>query len=213
LYATSGGLGWILFALKNRGDLFGGAAGSGSVDLDLPESIAFRSMFAQVHFCVGIALVSGAIALFFRSLFDKKASRSLIAGVLTSILAVIHPYMIVVVCGVSGIALLLLPLISKETDRKNAYYSSFQNLVGFTIGVLPGVAYLIYLNRANEVLKEWLRVTDTFSPPVWEYALGFGLIGVLGVGGLALIWMRPSQSGRLLSILDHRAGVALVFSG
>ena len=200
LYGTSGGLGWILFGLKNRANLFGGAAGSGSVDLDLPEAIAFRSMFAQVHFCVGIALVSGAIALFFRALVEKKASRALIAGVLTSILAVIHPYMVVVVCGVSGSALLLLPLTRKETNRRNIYYSSFQAAVVFVLGVMPGVAYLIYLNRSNEVLREWLRVTDTFSPPVWEYALGFGLIGVLGIGGLALIWTIPSQYGRLLSI-------------
>jgi hypothetical protein len=199
LYATSGGFGWILFGLKNRANLFG-AEGSGSVDLDLPEAIAFRSMFAQVHFCVGIALVSGAIALFFSALVEKKASRALIAGVLTSIVAVIHPYMVVVVCGVSAIALLLLPLIRKETNRKNVYYTRFQAAVVFALGVGPGVAYLIYLNRSNEVLREWLRVTDTFSPPVGEYALGFGLIGVFGVGGLVFIWTRPNQYGRLLSI-------------
>jgi hypothetical protein len=199
LYATSGGFGWILFGLKSRANLFD-AAGSGSVDLDLPEAIAFRSMFAQVHFCVGIALVSGAIALFFSALVEKNASRALIAGVLTSIVAVIHPYMVIVVCGVSAIALLLLPLIRKETNRKNIYYTSFQAAVVFALGVGPGIAYLIYLNRSNEVLREWLRVTDTFSPPVWEFVLGFGLIGVLGVGGLAFIWTRPSQYGRLLSI-------------
>jgi len=56
LYGLSGGLGWLVYVLNNGGDLLGGAAGSGSADLDLPEAIAFRSIFSQVHFAIGAAL-------------------------------------------------------------------------------------------------------------------------------------------------------------
>jgi hypothetical protein len=200
LYATSSGLGWLIFGLKNRRDFFGGAAGSGSVDLDLPEAIAFRSFFAQVHFCIGVALVSAAIALFFKAVVEKKSSRAFVAGLLSSLLAVIHPYMVVVVCGVSAAALLLLPLSGKHSDRINAYRSSVPTAVAFYLGVVPGVGYLIYLNRSNEVLREWLRVTDTFSPSAWEYVLGFGIVGAVGLVGLYVIWSHYSRYGRLLSI-------------
>src|SRR6266852_5490211 len=47
LYAMSGGLGWLVFALKTRGNLFVATAASGSVDLNLPEAFAFRSVFSQ----------------------------------------------------------------------------------------------------------------------------------------------------------------------
>ena len=203
LYATSGGLGWLVFGLENKGNLLGGAAGSGSVDLNLPEAIAFRSIFAQVHFCVGVALLSAAICLFFKAAVEKNTIRAFISGLLTSLLAVIHPYMVAVVCAVSAVALLLLPLIGKrrnEIDGINVYSSRVPVAGGFAIGTVPGVGYLIYLNRSNEVLREWLRVTDTFSPPAWEYALGFGFVGVLGLMGLSVIWTRHNQYGRLLSI-------------
>ena len=199
LYASSGGFGWLVFGLKNRGNLFGGA-GSGSVDLNLPEAIAFRSIFAQVHFCIGVALLSAAIALFLKAAVENNSIRAAIAGLLTSLLAVIHPYMVVVVCAVSVVGVLLLRPIGKHRDGSNAYSSSVSVVGGFAVGAVPGVGYLLYLKRSNEVLREWLKVTDTFSPPAWEYALGFGFVGLLGLVGLYLIWTRHNKYGRLLSI-------------
>lgn len=201
LYAMSGGLGWLVFALKTRGNLFAATAASGSVDLNLPEAFAFRSVFSQVHFAVGVALVCGAIKLFFSALVERKTTRALIAGVLVSLLAVVHPYMVVVCCGVAGVAVLASPWLSD--GRKSArvdYYSTARAAVAFGAGTIPGTAYLIYLNRSNEVLREWLRVTDTFSPPVWEYALGFGIVGALAAIGFGLMWNRRAPFGRLLLI-------------
>jgi hypothetical protein len=45
-----------------------------------------------------------------------------------------------------------------------------------------------------------LRVTDTFSPPAWEYALGFGIVGALAAVGFCLMWNRRAPFGRLLLI-------------
>jgi len=201
LYAMSGGLGWLVFALKTRGHLFAATAASGSVDLNLPEALAFRSVFSQVHFAVGGSLVCGAVMVFFGALVERKTNRALIAGMLVSLLAVVHPYMVVVVCAVAGVALLALPWLN---DRRNGarvdYYSSARAGVAFGAGTIPGIAYLIYLNRSNEVLREWLRATDTFSPPPWEYALGFGTVGALAVIGFSLMRNRRGPYGRLLLI-------------
>jgi hypothetical protein len=202
LYVMSGGLGWLIYALKSRGDLFGAVgAASGSADLDLPEAIAFRSVFSQVHFAVGVALVCGAITLLFNAVVERKTRRALIAGMLLSLLAVVHPYMVVVVCGVAGMSFVALPWLSNRSNpvRVN-YYSIIPAAVAFGAGALPGVAYLIHLNRSNEVLREWLRVTDTYSPPPWEYALGFGVVGALAVVGFGLMWNRRVPHGRLLVI-------------
>ena len=201
LYAMSGGLGWLVFALKTRGHLFAATAASGSADLNLPEAFAFRSVFSQVHFAVGVALVCGAIKLFFGALVERNTNRPFIAGMLVSLLAIVHPYMVVVVCGVAAVALLASPWLN---DRGKAarvdYYSIARAGVAFGAGTIPGIAYLIYLNRSNEVLREWLRVTDTFSPPAWEYALGFGIVGALAAIGFRLMWSRRAPFGRLLLI-------------
>lgn len=201
LYAMSGGFGWLVYLLNSRGRLLDAAAGSGSVDLNLPEAIAFRSVFSQVHFAIGAALVCGAIKLFFSGLVERKTTRALLAGMLASLLAVVHPYMVVVVCGVAGTALLAFPWLNdrSRTLREN-YYSTARAAAAFGAGAIPGVAYAGYLNQSNEVLREWLRITDTFSPPPWEYALGFGLVGALAVVGFRLMWHRHALYGRLLLI-------------
>jgi len=201
LYVMSGGLGWLVYLLKNRGNLFGAADASGSTDLNLPEAIAFRSVFSQVHFAIGVTLVCGAIRLFFSAIVEKKTSRGLIAGMMVSLLAVVHPYMVVVVCGVAGVSLLLLPWLNDRSEAVRVnYYSTARAAVAFGAGTLPGVAYLFHLNRSNEVLREWLRVTDTFSPPPWEYAMGFGIVAPLAVAGFRLMWNRRVPYGRLLLI-------------
>ena len=200
LYVMSGGFGWLVYLLRNKGELFA-VDWSGSADLNLPEAIAFRSVFSQVHFVVGVILVCGAIKLMFSAFVQRNARRGLIAGLLVSLLAVVHPYMVVVVGGVSFVVLLVLPWLHKTGESvRDSYYLVAQPAITFGAGTLPGVVYAAYLNSSNEVLREWLRVTDTFSPPPWEYALGFGIVGALAVIGFWLMWNRNVPHGRLLLI-------------
>jgi hypothetical protein len=201
LYVLSGGVGWVVYALQNAGNLFAGAMPRGSADLNLPEAIAFRSVFSQVHFAVGVILVAAAINLFFRALVEKKPSRGLLAGMLVSLLAVVHPYMVFVVSAVAGVAFIFLPWLEhKHETARETYYSTAKTAVALILGTLPGVAYAVYLSFSSEILREWLRVTDTFSPPPWEYALGFGIVGALAVVGYRLLWNQYVPYGRLLLI-------------
>jgi hypothetical protein len=187
--------------LKNGGNLLNASVISGSVDLNLPEAIAFRSAFAQVHFTLGAALVAFAINLVFSSLMSGKINRGAGAGLLVSLLAVVHPYLVVVVFTVAGAALALWPLLdSRDRVVKGAYVDALRVGLGFGVAAIPGIAYLVYLNRSNEVLREWLRVTDTLSPPPLEYALGFGLVAVLAIVGLRLLWTVGTPAGRLVVI-------------
>ena len=201
LYAMSGGLGWLVYVLKNRIDLFAASAPSGSVDLNMPEAIAFRSVFAQVHFAIGAALIFASIKLLFSALVHKKPSRAIVAGILVSLLAVVHPYLVVVVCSVAVVALCTWPWLN---NARSARRSDCRSVAGITAAfgatIFPGVAYLFYLNKSNEVLREWLRITDTLSPPPWEYALGFGIVVVLSVFGFRLLWSARAPYGRLLLI-------------
>lgn len=198
LYAMSGGLGWLVYALKNRSDLFGAATVVGSIDLNIPEAIAFRSVFAQVHFAVGIALLCWSIKLFFTALVENKTSHAFGAGLVGSLLALVHPYMIVVVVSVTFVAAVTRTEIGKR--KKGVYGFNVRILAAFGVALIPGVGYLLYLNRTNHVLREWLRVTDTLSPAPQEYLFGFGVLAVLAVGGFALLWSQRPVFGRLLLI-------------
>jgi hypothetical protein len=201
LYAMSGGLGWLVYALKTRNNLFGAVSIAGSVDLDMPEAIAFRSVFAQVHFAMGIALLCYSIKLFSSALVENKPRRAFGAGLLGSLLALVHPYIVVVVVSVIFVIVLTRMLIAgmRKGGRKD-YISIAQTFAAFGAALIPGVGYLFYLNRTNEVLREWLRVTDTLSPAPREYVLGFGVLAALAVVGFRLLWSSRPVYGRLLLI-------------
>jgi len=201
LCAMSGGLGWLVFLLNNRGDLLSASVTSGSADLNVPEAISFRSAFGQVHFSLGAALVAFAINLVFSSLSSRRVNRAVTGGLMVSLLAVVHPYLVVVVFAVAGIALMLGPLLNRrETEAKRSYGNIARLGLGFGIAAMPGVAYLVYLNRSSEVLREWLRVTDTLSPPPLDYVFGFGIVGALAVVGLSILWIGRLYAGRLLLV-------------
>lgn len=199
LYAMSGGLGWLVYLLNNGGRLVNASVTSGSVDLNLPEAIAFRSAFAQVHFTLGAALVAFAINLVFSSLQSGKPNRAIGGGLLVTLLAVIHPYLVIVVLAITVVSLLLWPMLDSH-QQKARTVNAMRAGLGFGVASSAGVAYLFYLNRANEVLQEWLRVTDTLSPPPLEYLRGFGIVMLLGVAGFVLLWSIRAPEGRLLLV-------------
>jgi hypothetical protein len=199
LYAMSGGLGWLVYLLNNGGRLLNASVTSGSVDLNLPEAIAFRSAFAQVHFTFGAALVAFAISLVFRSLQSGKPNRAVAGGLLVTVLAVIHPYLVVVVFAVAVVALVLWPSLDSQ-QKKAGTAIAVRAGMGFGVAASAGVVYLLYLNRANEVLREWLRVTDTLSPHALEYVCGFGVVVLLAVPGFTLLWVIRAPEGRLLLV-------------
>jgi hypothetical protein len=200
LYATSGGMGWLIYWLNNRGALLSAGGMSGSVDLNMPEAIAFRSVFAQVHFAIGVVVVGIALKVFFDALVGDATLRAVIAGALVSLLAVVHPYMVVVVSAVAVVTAILWPWLGDKKNLSGNYRASVRALAGFGVAALPGAAYLLYLRRSNNVMQEWLRVTDTLSPAPSEYLLGFGIVAALGIAGFVTIWERRNLYGRMLLI-------------
>ncbi|HMG35129.1 MAG TPA: hypothetical protein VKM94_14410 [Blastocatellia bacterium] len=197
LFAFSGGIGWLIYLLNSGGDLFNTRAMSGSADLNLPEAIAFRSAFSQVHFALGITLVAGSLRLLCLSLYNQSLKQAAIAGVLVTLLAVIHPYLVLVVGVVAALWLLCWPLLTQNGTAR-PYVLSISSGAAVLAGSLPGLAYLIYLNRTNQVLREWLKITDTLSPPPQEYVLGFGLVGALSVAGFVLLANRRKEAAWFL---------------
>src|SRR5262245_18059178 len=135
LYAMSVGLGWIVVALTLPAS---SEAATGSADLNLPEAFAFRSVFAQVHFAAGAALVFGSVKLFNGALVERRLSRALWAGACVSILAVVHPYMLVVVFAINSVSLIAWSWLSRETIRIDV--GRLLNIAtAFAATAIPGV--------------------------------------------------------------------------
>jgi hypothetical protein len=198
LYAFSAGFGWLVYLFNSGPGVFNTVGISGSADLNLPEAFAFRSAFAQVHFVLGTALVCGALHLFFSALSKQRTGLAAWSGITVSLLAVVHPYLVVVVGAVCSVVIILWPWLSRrKATLRSAYAEALPAALLFAVCCLPGIAYLFYLNLTNKVLQEWLRITDTLSPSPIEYLLGFGLVGIL-----AIVWLPATlRSGRQASRL------------
>jgi len=201
LYAFSGGLGWLVYLVKSRGNLFDAGLVTGSIDLSLPEAFAFRSAFAQVHFTLGAALVFAALRLFFDALVERRRRSAIWAGVMVTLLAVVHPYLVVVVGAVSAVMLLKWPWLEGGAKNLRASYRATALVaVWFAGSCAPGLVYLVYLNRSNKVLQEWLRITDTLSPSPIEYVLGFGPLSFLALIGLWMMIKRGNPGSMLIVV-------------
>src|SRR6185369_9841654 len=145
-------------------------------------------------------LIGISLKLFFDALVGDATLRALISGALVSLLAVVHPYMVVVVSAVAVVTAILWPWLGDRRNLSWSYCASVRALAGFGIAARPGGAYLLDLRRSNNVMQEWLRVTDTLSPAPWEYVLGFGILAALGIAGFVTIWKERSLYGRMLLI-------------
>jgi len=200
LFAFSAGIGWLLYLLESRGNLLDAAAATGSADLNIPEAFAFRSAFGQVHFTLGAALVIGSLALLFAGMTAGARARVALSGILVTILAVVHPYLVVVVVAIGAVTLFAAPLLVDRTSREAGYRARFESALLFSAGAAPGIAYLFYLNFSNDVLREWLKITDTRSPSPADYFLGFGIIGPLAIAGFVALW-RSSGAVKKLVVL------------
>jgi asparagine N-glycosylation enzyme membrane subunit Stt3 len=62
----------------------------------------------------------------------------------------------------------------------------------------PIIAYDYYVYTFNPVLHAWSEQNVTHSPPLWEYALAYGLVLALAVGGAVFALRRRSKADLFL---------------
>jgi hypothetical protein len=63
---------------------------------------------------------------------------------------------------------------------------------------LPLSVYTVWVTQADPVLHGWMAQNVTLSPPVWDYALGYGLVLVLAVPGAVSAVRRRTDTDLLL---------------
>jgi hypothetical protein len=63
---------------------------------------------------------------------------------------------------------------------------------------LPLMVYTLWITQADPVLRGWMAQNVTPSPPVWDYALGYGLILAFAVPGAFVAARRRSDTDLLL---------------
>jgi hypothetical protein len=217
----SAGLGWVVFAagdlynvLAGKAGVHGYKMGTTPVDINMPEATVFRSAFCQVHMTLGAALICGTLVLVISAILKLNQRYALYAGLLASLLAVVHPYEVVVTgtvaTGLFAAALMATPAGAAPLASRSAPRVAVVRLgLVFLLANLPGLSYLLYLRRVDSVLQEWLSTMSTLSPNPVQYLLGFGILIALAIGGAALLWQGRGLAGKLLLIWAVIQGLLL----
>ena len=169
LLGFSSGFGWLAAPL-----------GLFTADLWVAEAFTFLSVFVNPHFPLSI----GLMLLIFLGILDQREQpprirRSLGAAGLGLVLAVVQPFAIPVVLVVLGVYLVL--LIWRERRRP---WGEIVFTGAVALAAAPIMLYDFYAYQTNSALSAWSAQNLTLSLPPWDYALGYGLVLLLALGGI-----------------------------
>jgi hypothetical protein len=179
LLGFSAGLGWLLAPL-----------GLITADLWVAEGLTFLSILVNPHFPLAI----GLMLLLFIAILDLHGDdgwtwrRIAGAAVASLALALVHPIALPIAFVVLGGYLLLLALREGRIPWPEVAGTGLAGLVA-----APVAANILIAFYRNPALAAWSDQNLTPSLPPWDYALGYGLILLLALGGAAVALRRHER--------------------
>jgi hypothetical protein len=206
LLGFSAGFGWLLAPL-----------GVITADLWVVEGFTFLSIVANPHFPVSI----GLMLLLFQQVFEasvaaipppadrRSRARQMIAQVLGAgglglLLAVIQPFAVPVVLAVLTTYLGILTLRDRRLPGPGLLLAG-----AAATSAAPVMLYDLYVYRSNPALAAWSAQNLTPSLPPWNYALGYGLVLLLAIGGIGIALRRRGSADLFLLSWVGSIGVLL----
>ena len=195
MVALSSGLGWLAVMFGHFG----------TSDLVIPESNTFYTLHINPHFPLAMVLMVGMFLAVGGRRSEVGSQKSEVRGqnletgrtvglaLMSLALAIVQPFAVVTVYLALGVYLLL----RWRRDRRIAWPAvGMATLAGAV--TLPLMIYTFWVTQADPLLRGWMAQNVTPSPPVWDYALGYGLILVLAVPGAVQAVRRRSDADLLL---------------
>jgi len=178
------GLGWVAV-------LFGWT----SSDLQVPEAFPMYAFEVNPHFPVAIGLMAMVVVCAIHLLSARGTVWMWGGGlvVTAALLGVIQPFGLWPSFGGIGVAILVGWLRGRSVPLRTILCLAGSAVV---VGVYP--LYMLWVLRADPVLAAWQAQNVTPSPPVWDWALSYGLMAVLAVGGSVIAWQRGRWGDGLL---------------
>ncbi len=194
LIGLSSGVGWLL--LLTPLDIL-------TPDLWMPEAITFFSIFANPHFPLAVALMLLTFAWVVRAGNGTSSEgrwrwKDLIPACLASLLlGIVQPFCVLTVYVVLAMHIglgLIVAFAGRHASGDKGITPDgtrlpWPEIIKATIAgavTVPLIFYDYYVYTFNPALHAWSVQNLTPSPPPWHYALGYGLVLVLALGGM--VW-------------------------
>ncbi len=214
LLGFSAGFGWLLAIF-----------GVTTADLWVVEGFTFLSILANPHFPLAIGLM---LLLFLMVLSSQsyavpfsmtrpaaaqaekfsavKARWSWVLGAvgLGLLLAVVQPFAVPV-----ALVVLVVYLVVLTGCQRRLFWLGLLISGAAAAGAAPLMLYDLYVSRNNPALAGWSAQNLTPSLPLWDYALGYGLVLILAGGGAVVAARRRRPADLFLLSWVGSVGVLL----
>ncbi|MCL7455458.1 MAG: hypothetical protein M8467_20680 [Anaerolineae bacterium] len=179
LLSFSAGFGWILAPL---GILLS--------DLWVAEGFTFLALMVNPHFPLAIGLMLLALLLVIDSGDATLPVSRIVASAAAGLaLAVVQPFPVPIVLAVLAAYLGLIALREHFLPWRQAVVAG-----ATALGAAPVILYDLYAYSTNPALSAWMNQNATESLPPWNYALGYGLVLLLALPGIALALRRRQRN-------------------
>jgi hypothetical protein len=193
LIGLSSGLGWLAVPFDFL-----------TPDLWVPEAVTFYSIFANPHFPLAVALLLLTFIFVLGPLqaeseggqpeaWSSVGRDSILAGLSCLLLAVVQPFCVVTIYSVLGGYFILRFLKEKRLPWLEILRSTVAGVI-----TAPIIAYDYYVFTFNPAMRAWSEQNVTLSPPLWEYAIAYGLVLALAAVGAVLAIRRRSKADLFL---------------
>ena len=180
LISFSAGLGWLFALTGGRGIM-----SSKPIDLWIPESVAFFTLFMSPHFMLGWSLLMAGFLFFRRVWVSGRIRDALLFAVMGLLLGQVYPFAVVNLYAVVGICFIWWTIRQRRIDGRRLVLTALASL----LALLP-LGYNVYTFYANPVLAAWQEANECWSPQLSAYLLGYGLLVPLAIVGVYVSWRR-----------------------
>ena len=184
LAALGSGLGWLA-----------GALGLMTADLWVQEAFPAYALLANAHFPLAIGLMVGIANCEWRMANGGRHEWLWGLGMVAAAtaLGVIQPFGLVPVFGGLGVM-----LVARVVREQSVPWRAAAWMAGAAAVALPYPLYTQWAIWADPVLAAWSAQNVTLSPPLWNWALSYGLVLALAALGAVLAARRSSDGDNLL---------------
>lgn len=195
--AVGSGLGWLA-----------SLAGHLTADMWVPEGYILYSLFVNPHFPLGIALMVLSILWSITPWGIRRLNGWQLAGlaVVAAALGIVQPFCLLTVgLLLSGYALAL------WVQKRRLPWRELVSIGVIGAAGSPFVFNAYRVSTWNPVFSIWAAQNQTPSPPLWDYAISYGLVLVLAIVG---IWaaIRRRRNSDWLMVMWVVCSVALLYA-
>jgi hypothetical protein len=199
LAALGSGLGWLVVFFGYR-----------SADLWVPEAFPVYALLANAHFALAMGLmawiavcglrIAGGRKQEARSKRDMWYGPGMVLGAVA--LGAVQPFGLVAAFGGLGVMLAARAVRERAVPWRAGAWVAVAG-----VAALPYPIYMLRAIRVDPALSAWSAQNVTRSPPLWDWALSYGLVLALAVPGAISAVRRGRDADWLLL---GWAGVTLV---